>query len=379
MRQRIISAVLLAWLAGCAPRNATSGATVDEDRPAARAARSTPASRPSVSPVPIVELRGDAVALGESHGKQLGKTIRPLFRDYFGHYFANADERDRCLKATAGFGPFILPEHRDEIRALAASSGVDPGEAMLAQCFLDLSPAMSCSTISVPAAASPDGVARFARNLDFPSYHVADRHSVLLVFHPKDRYAFVAVSWPGMVGVLSGMNEHGLTLANMEVARHHRAPNAMPYTLLYRTLLERCKTVNEAIALLEKTPRQSANNLMLMDAAGDRAVAEITPSKVTVRRAPDTAALISTNHHRGTDLDAAGRCNRFDALHDAARRQFGRLSETSLEQMLTGVAAGSMTIQSMILEPANRVLYLAVGTDAPNHGFARIDLKPHFR
>ena len=58
---------------------------------------------------------------------------------------------------------------------------------------------------------------------------------------------------------------------------------AMPYALLYRTVLERCKTVEEAIALLETTPRQTANNLMLMDATGNRAVVEITPES---RRRP---------------------------------------------------------------------------------------------
>src|SRR5207253_2804759 len=115
-----------------------------------------------------------------------------------------------------------------------------------------------------------------------------------------------SVAWPGMIGVLSGMNEHGLTLANMEVDRNRRLPVAMPYTLLYRSVLEHCKTVEQAIAFLKSTPRQTANNLMLMDATGDRAVLEITPDAVVVRRAPDSAPLISTNHHRGTDLDTAG-------------------------------------------------------------------------
>ena len=65
------------------------------------------------------------------------------------------------------------------------------------------------------------------------------------------------------------MNEYGLCLANMEVDRQMRPPMAMPYTLLYRTVLEQCRTVDEAIDLLKRTPRQSANNLMLMDARGE--------------------------------------------------------------------------------------------------------------
>jgi hypothetical protein len=118
---------------------------------------------------------------------------------------------------------------------------------------------------------------------------------------------------------------------------------------------------------------------MLMDASGDHAVAEITPSRVTVRRAPNTAALVSANHQRGTDLDSPGLCQRFDYLHDAARRQFGRLSEGAVEEMLSGASQGSFTLQSMVFEPVNRVLYLAAGAGAPNHGFARIDLKPYFQ
>ncbi|HXU76210.1 MAG TPA: carcinine hydrolase/isopenicillin-N N-acyltransferase family protein, partial [Methylomirabilota bacterium] len=171
---------------------------------------------------------------------------------------------------------------------------------------------------------------------------------------------------------------HGLSLAVMEVPRSLRAPAGMPFMLLYRTVLENCKTVEEAITLLRQTARQSSNNLMLMDASGDRAVAELTPGKVTVRRAPATAALVSTNHQRGGDLDSPDRCNRFDFLHDASSRQFGRLSEASVEEMLAGAAQGDFTFQSMVFEPSTRILYLALGAGAPNHGFARLDLNPLF-
>jgi predicted choloylglycine hydrolase len=107
-------------------------------------------------------------------------------------------------------------------------------------------------------------------------------------------------AWPGMIGVLSGMNEKGVCLANMEVKRNPRWPNALPYTLLYRSVLEQCSTLDGAISLLQKSPRQTANNLMLIDADGNRAVAEITPEAVHVRRAPANQALVCTNHQRVT-------------------------------------------------------------------------------
>lgn len=345
-----------------------------------------PSTRPAACPVPIIELRGDAVAIGKSYGSQERDEIRLLKRDYLDRLIAPYDSwftfglgRQIVLARAAQFKPLIRPEHLEEIRAASAAAGIGFREGLLAQCFLDMQSGFACSTIALPASASSDGVARFGRNLDFPSLGILDHHSILLVVHPNDRYAFASITWPGLAGVLSGMNEHGLTVACMEVRRPSRKPDAMPYMLLYRTVLEQCRTVNEAVVLLETTPRQTANNLMLMDASGDRALAEITPEKVTVRRAPDTAALVSTNHHRIGDLDTPGRCNRFDYLHDAARRQFGRLSEADVEEMLSGASQGNMTLQSMIFEPSNRVLYLAVGAGAPNHGFARIDLKPYFR
>ena len=149
--------------------------------------------------------------------------------------------------------------------------------------------------------------------------------------------------------------------------------------LLYRTVLENCRTVDEAIELLRKTPRQSANNLMLMDASGERVVAELTPDKVSVRRAKDDAALISTNHQRGNDFDSPGQCLRFDYLHDASQREFGHVTEATVEEMLAGAAQGEFTFQSMIFEPANRVIYLALGAGAPGHRFERIDLKHYFQ
>ncbi len=336
------------------------------------------AAAPEPFPVPIVELRGSPADIAAAHARQLGEPIRNLFGAYFGRYFENALQRNMAMLAATAFEGKLLPEHRAEVIELAHDVGLDERQVMLGQCFLDLSEMTACSTITLPASASPDHVARFGRNLDFPSFDVADKSTVLMIVHPNDHYAFASIAWPGMMGVLSGMNEHGLTLANMEVDRGRRMPTAMPYTLLYRTVLERCKTVDEAITLLQSTPRQTANNLMLMDAAGGRAVVEITPESVTVRRGNEVAALISTNHQRGADADTGGRCDRYDYLHDAAAKRFGRIDVASVETMLGHVGQGRMTLQSMVFEPVNRIIYLATGENAPTRGYHELDLTAYF-
>ena len=335
------------------------------------------ASARAADPIKIVEVSGDGAAMGQAHGESLKTEIAALSQ-YLNSFFKSDKERKQALLASFMFRNQLPAEYQAEILALSKASGMDSGEVMLGNCFLDLSPMVACSTITLSAKAAPDGIARFGRNLDFPGFGIADKASVVLIFHPKDRYQFAAVTWPALIGVLSGMNEHGLTLASMEVARPMGLPRAMPYVLLYRTVLEKCKTVQEAIDLLEKTPRQTANNLMLMDATGERAVVEITPEKITVRRAPEDRALISTNHHRGEDLDKAGLCKRYDYLHDEAKIEFGKIGPESIEKMLGKVAQGNATLQSMVFEPSTRVLYLAIGTQATKNPYQKIELARYF-
>jgi predicted choloylglycine hydrolase len=351
---------------------------VDETLNSQASAATTSAPQAKPFPYPVVTMSGDGEAIGTAHGERFGDLIRDLHEKYFQRYFRNDLQRMLALTAADRFETYLSQEHDAEVKALAKRSNVNARQMMLAQCFLDLSAATACSTVTLPADAAPDGVARFGRNLDFPSFDIADKESVVLAYRPTGKNAFVSVGWPGLIGVLSGMNEHGLCVSNMEVHRTMRLPDAMPYTLLYRTVLEKCRTTDEAIALVKATPRQSANNLMVMDAAGSRAVLEITPQGVNLRRGEAGKALFSTNHQRDQDCDTPGRCDRYDSLHNAAGSKFGQINVATIEGMLKAASQKQITMQSMIFEPANRVIYLSAGADAASKDFHRLDCKTLF-
>jgi predicted choloylglycine hydrolase len=329
-------------------------------------------------PTPIVQLHGSADQLGQQQAMRLSTSIHTLYDRYLMVFVGPPLKRFLALTAADVFESKLRPEHRAELHALALTTGIDERETMLGQCFLDLAQLSACSTVALPAGAAPDHVARFGRNLDFWSLNIADKYSTLFIVKPDDgRYAYASVGWPGMIGVLSGMNEHGLCLASMEVPRTPRLPTAMPYILLYRTVLERCRNVPEAVQLLQTTPKQTANNLMLMDADGTRAVVEITPQGIHVRWGTDGSALISTNHQRDQDADTPGKCDRYDYLHDQSKLTFGQISEPDVQSMLRHVGSHG-TLQSMVFEPSNRVIYLATGSSAATHAYHRLDLRPYF-
>lgn len=344
----------------------------------ATAAARTPPARPSRS-VPIVELRGDGHAMGVEHGRLLGDEIRDLLSHYLRPMMGSSYRHFMARAAAGEFRSRIRPTYQQEVDALAEAARIDSVDAMVAQCFLDLRPMTACSTIALPAEAAPDHVARLGRNLEYASLGIADKHSVVLAYRPEGRFAFVSIGWPGLIGVLSGINEHGLCLANMEVPRPQRTPSAVPYTILYRMVLEECRTVEDAVAMFRREPRQTANNVMLMDAAGGCAVVEITPESVVVRNGRPESALVSTNHQRGQDQDRHGLCKRYDCLHDAAAADFGRIDVDRLRSYVARASLGDMTMQSMIFEPSTRTIYLSTGKNASHGEFRKIDLGPYLR
>ncbi len=375
MKRPFKSFAILLLIGGCA-----SSVPLARRVPGVAFTRRTPSTIPSTTPstqpaasIPTVDLRGSPRELGLAHGRMLGPQIKILQDNYLDVMLADPKVKMVALASASMFELRMTDDQREEITALSEASGMDRKMCLLAQCFLDLRSSMGCSTVSFPGSASPDGVPRMGRNLDFPSLDIADKMSALIVMHPTGKNAFAAVSWPGLIGVLSGMNEHGLCLANMEIRRAMRFPQAMPYTLLYRTILEQCANVDEAIALLQNTPRQSANNLMLMDASGKRAVVEITPEQIIVRRGEPDAALISTNHQRGQDTTSTGLCWRYDLLNKTSGGEFGSIDVPQIEAMLKSAQQNNYTIQSMIFEPSTRTIYLATGKRAADQKFEKIE------
>lgn len=361
MRRSIISWICLAvWLTGCASKPAPEPKSL--------------AIQASVSPIPIVVLEGSGENMGRLAGEKLKSSILPLHDAYMKALFQDSHSRELAIRNAKAYEALIDPEHLAEIRALAKASELDYPHTLLSQCFLDIMPMIACSTISLPAEASPDGVARMARNLDFPSMGVADKSSVIVIYKPDGKCHFATITWPGLIGALTGMNEHGLVLANMEVTRLPAPAKAMPYVLLYRSVLEKCRDVDEAIELLKQLPKQTPNNLMLMDASGNRAVVEINPPGIIVRRGRAGEALLSTNHQRGQNYATPNRCRRYDRMSASSKENFGSIDEGKLQSIIQSVAVPYFTIQSMVFEPSTRTIYLSTGESAGEGPYHRIDL-----
>jgi isopenicillin-N N-acyltransferase like protein len=260
-------------------------------------------------------------------------------------------------------------EYLAELDAMSAASGVDRDRLVLGNTLFDIKKLVACSAFLVEASRSKTGSPLLARNLDYPSLGYAHEYTLVTAFRPAGRKPFVSVGFPGLIGVLSGMNADGLALSVLEVFQSRPFSGRLnlggtPYAMCFRRILETCSTVDGARDLLQLTRRSTLFNLVVADRRRV-AVLECTPRRVHERPAVSGVSLC-TNHFCLEHLqpiwarDVYTTYTRHRALREAERagRTFG---VADLHAAL--LAAGQDdTLQTMVFEPGALRLHLAFGT-----------------
>lgn len=112
---------------------------------------------------------------------------------------------------------------------------------------------------------------------------------VVSIVKPEGKFAWASVGWPGQVGVVTGINEHGIAVFvdPTRTVDVRPARGARPVALLARSVLEECKTLDEAVKLIEGTPTLGAAVFVLVDGStGKWLIVERTPTKAIAEKSP---------------------------------------------------------------------------------------------
>lgn len=161
------------------------------------------------------------------------------------------------------------------------------------------SPMLGCTSFAVTGDATKDGHTLLARNFDFEVGSVYDEKKVVFLVREEGKIPFASVAWPGLVGVLSGINAKGLSVVVHGGRARNTSPHGEPVVHTTRALLSEASTVEEAIAMLEKRQPMVSHILLLADATGDRAAIERAPGAPLYVRREEGPRLPLTNHFEG--------------------------------------------------------------------------------
>ena len=212
--------------------------------------------------------------------RELGKNVAEEFRDeIYGISLSCTHEYD-----------FIGTPYE---RQLNYHSAHDLGHAM--QDYM----LVGCSSFATWGTQSADSSLLIGRNFDF---YVGDAfaHNKLVSFYePEQGYNLDFLGCPGMIGVLSGMNETGLTVTINAAKSAVPTGSATPISILTREILQYASTIEEAYAIAQKRQTFVSESILIGSAKdGKAAIIEKSPEKTVLFAGEEKDRIICTNHYQ---------------------------------------------------------------------------------
>jgi isopenicillin-N N-acyltransferase-like protein len=271
--------------------------------------------------LPVLHLNGDAHAIGAAHGRLLAPLLAAVVRAHAPSiegtvaddgWLGGATHDIRLSWRWRFLDDGVAEADRRMTGGLvrgAAASGVAVGfdDALRDQAVLDVgSPAPTSGegdarslahslAIVVDQAVSP-GHVWIARTFALPGLDDGGDAElpVVSITHAEGHIAYAAVGWPGLLGVVTGVNARGIAVmvAPARTADVRAGRGARPVAMLARSVLEQADSLDAAVKLIEGTPTLGAAAFLVVEGdTGKRAIVERTPSKAIVERSPRSPAL----------------------------------------------------------------------------------------
>jgi len=185
---------------------------------------------------------------------------------------------------------------------------------------------VGCTSFGTWGTRSADSTMIIGRNFDF---YVGDHFSenkIVSFENPADGFKFMSVTWAGFIGVVSGMNEKGLTVTINAAKSDIPSGSATPVSLVAREILQYAENISEALAIAKKRKMFVSESFLIGSAEDGRAVIiEKTPDSVGLYD-PGKNEIICANHFQSTELKEL-KSNRIQIRQSASDYRYQRVRE----------------------------------------------------
>lgn len=262
---------------------------------------------------------------------QIFKMIPSNFYRHFLKYFIGWFNRDLTN--------YVLPEYQQEIYGISQSAsddykyiGTKYQRILNYHSAHDIGHALQnmmlvgCTSFGTWGSASQDTTLIIGRNFDF---YVGDdfaKNKIISFNNPSKGYKFISVTWGGFIGVVSGMNEKGLTVTINAAKSDIPKGAATPVSLVAREIVQYAKNINEAIAIAKKRKMFVAESFLVGSAIDNKAVLiEKTPDSIAVYD-PNSNEILCTNHFQSKEFYNSVK-NKEQMAENATTYRYKRLNQ----------------------------------------------------
>ncbi len=351
--------------------------------------------------VRVLRLWGDASQRGYAHGYLLGDCIKPLLeRILLGELFWPSPQHyENGIRQIAPLKFRFTREQRAELDGMAAGirdrlgndarfaavdRELDVNDLIALNTLADWQ-AAGCSSFAAWGPATPEGQMVVGRNLDFFDVPGIDTEHLIIAYLtvPDGAARWVTLSWPGMIGVYTGMSERGVVVAE------HDAPAPtdwsggpfVPRTMATRAILERVTPeglLEESTEILRASRTFCGNNFLVAGPyTGQKTPAVVfeydmrtdLDGGVSIRKPGDEQnqlpphTIACTNHYRTRGaIQACGRYDTFKRMLTEKRLAAIDVSRAEEIQGAVAVSGNVHTVHAMIALPNQRTLRVFFST-----------------
>lgn len=313
-------ALFLSLSSGCALQNYSSYRSPEKPEApqvlAVKVPQSPDSDLTNLAEVPLLKLKGNGYDRGFQYGQQYPKRwkeavqkleaaavreIAPalgskwlaatLYRAYTAHVFNIVDD----FQDPEGSLRRMPAEYRAYVQGIADGAGLDSSDITRLIATVMLSDA-SCSGFIAYGPATEDGRLIQLRNLDWGDPHMRPQDATVFLAHePDNGYRYLSIGFVGLIGSVSGINEHGISLTEIGSETADKTRAGMPMPLMLESILANAKNLDEALEIMRKSPGSGGYNFLVGSAKERRgAVVEKTANKTAV-------FLMELENYQGND------------------------------------------------------------------------------
>lgn len=190
---------------------------------------------------------------------------------------------------------------------------------------------VGCTSFGTWGSRSADSTMIIGRNFDFYVGDEFAKEKIVAFVNPSKGYKFMSITWGGFVGVVSGMNEKGLTVTINAAKTSIPSGSATPVSLVAREILQYATNIEEAVSIA-KTRTMFVSESFLVGSAedGKAVVIEKTPGSIDVYD-PNDNYILCSNHFQSKGLKNTPE-NIAQVNESASYYRYQRLSELLKEK-----------------------------------------------
>ncbi len=162
---------------------------------------------------------------------------------------------------------------------------------------------VGCTSFAAWGNKSEDGSLIIGRNFDFYAGDEFAKDKIVAFVNPEKGYPFMMVTWAGMIGVCSGMNNKGVTITINAGKSKIPLIAKTPISIVSREILQYAKNIDEAITIAKSKKVFVSESIMVGSAYDKKAILiEVSPNNFGVYDVPNTNELVCSNHFQSNEL-----------------------------------------------------------------------------